>query len=192
MAIAIAEKNSNDLTDIAFSLFASTEESVIPVNTSEINTFGVNNDRAIEESSAIVRPVTTSRPGEPDEPLPPSDTDFMHWLRNGLSENKIVVNDTLARVHMVEGKAFLVSPEIFKLYIKSTTGQTGDEWKQVQKSFQKLKLHQRGNEGVNIWTIEVRGPRKTRRVKGYLINNPAEIFGQSVPEDNPYLSVMTQ
>lgn len=190
--LSVAEKNNNALTDIAFSLFASTEEPVIPVNTPEINASGANNNHLIAAGSAIARPVTTSYPAEPGEPLLPSDTGFMHWLRNGLLENKIVVNDTLARVHMVEGKAFLVSPEIFKLYVKTTTGQTGDEWKQVQKSFQKLKLHQRGNEGVNIWTIEVKGPRKTRRVKGYLIDNPAEIFGQSVPEDNPYLSVIAQ
>ncbi|EAQ8936564.1 hypothetical protein CF253_16210 [Salmonella enterica] len=98
----------------------------------------------------------------------------------------------LARVHMVEGSAFLVSPEIFKLYVTSTTGQTGDEWKLVQKGFEKLKLHRRGNEGVNIWTIQVRGPRRTRKVKGYLVDNPTEIFGQSVPEDNPYLSIVTQ
>lgn len=101
-----------------------------------------------------------------------------------------MVNDTLARVHLVEGGVFLVSPEIFKLYVKSTTGQIGDEWKWEQKAFQKLNLHRRGKEGVNIWTIEVRGPRKTRRVKGYLLDEPRELFGQSVPEDNPYLSIL--
>lgn len=115
---------------------------------------------------------------------------FVDWLRQALAEHRLVVNDTLARVHMVEGAAFLVSPEIFKLYIKSTTGETGDEWRRLQKEFQKLKLHRRGDDGINIWTIEVRGPRKVRKVKGFLLDNPQEIFGQTVPEDNPYLSVM--
>ena len=39
---------------------------------------------------------------------------------------KILINDRLARVHMVEGMLFLVSPEIFKLYVQSTTGSTDD------------------------------------------------------------------
>lgn len=186
ITVPAVEKNHSDLTDIAFSLFSSQEESAHSVNIPEIN-----DDNISKVETLTSRPVTDLQVDEHDESLP-SDTDFIHWLRNGLQTNKIVVNDALARVHMVEGKAFLVSPEIFKLYVKSTTGKTGDEWKQVQKSFQKLKLHQRGNEGVNIWTIEVRGPRKTRRVKGYLINNPSKIFGQSVPEDNPYLSIITQ
>ncbi|EDT2963633.1 relaxase [Salmonella enterica subsp. enterica] len=190
----VAEKAStgDDLTDIAFSLFASPEKLTPPVNTAEINKHDENNTGFSETIISAHSHVADSCSGVQDEPQLPSDTDFIHWLRKGLQENKIVFNDTLARVHMVEGKAFLVSPEIFKLYVKSTTGQTGDEWKHVQKSFQKLKLHRRGNEGVNIWTIEVRGPRKTRRVKGYLVDNPAEIFGQSIPEDNPYLSVITQ
>lgn len=98
----------------------------------------------------------------------------------------------MARVHRVEGRVFLVSPEIFKLYVKTTTGETGEEWKRVQKAFQKLKLHQRGDEGMNIFTCEVKGPRKTRRVKGYLLEKPEVIFGNTVLEDNPYLSIVAQ
>lgn len=89
-----------------------------------------------------------------------------------------MVNNKLARVHMVEGAAFLVSPEIFKLYIKSTTGEIGDEWRRLQKEFQKLELHRRGDDGINIWTIEVRGLRKAPKVKGFLLDNPQEIFGR--------------
>lgn len=93
---------------------------------------------------------------------------------------------------MVEGKVFLVSPEIFKLYIRTTTGSTGEEWKLAQKAFQRLNLHQRGDDGINIFVCEVKGPRKTRRVKGYLLEKPEEIFGNTIPEDNPYLSVIIE
>ncbi|EJH7016007.1 helicase/relaxase domain-containing protein [Salmonella enterica] len=146
----------------------------------------------IEHITASVNPGVQTETVNTDKPLPVPDTDFITWLKNGIQARKIIVNDTMARVHMVEGKVFLVSPEIFKLYIKSTTGSTGDEWKLAQKAFQKLKLHQRGPDGVNIFNCEVRGPRKTRRVRGYLLEQPEIIFGNSVPEDNPYLSIVTQ
>lgn len=119
-----------------------------------------------------------------------SGADFLIWLRESIQTHKIAVNNTLAPVHMVEGKVLLVSPGIFKLCVQSTTGETGGEWKAVQKSFQKLNLHQRNYDGINIFTCEVRGPRKTRRVKGYLLERPEEIFGNSIPEDNPYLSMI--
>ncbi|RTY19519.1 hypothetical protein EKS23_13465 [Morganella morganii subsp. morganii] len=34
-----------------------------------------------------------------------------------------------------------------------------------------LKLHRRGKEGSNIWYCEVKGSRKTRKVKGYILDN---------------------
>lgn len=38
-----------------------------------------------------------------------------------------------------------------------------------------LKLHRRGKKGINIWHSEVKGPRKTRKVKGYIVDNPVSI-----------------
>ncbi|EPT5087431.1 helicase/relaxase domain-containing protein [Salmonella enterica subsp. enterica] len=158
------------------------DSSPLPPSTAPVATF--TNYRELSETSKTRT--------DNDEAITPPGTDFVTWLKTGIQASKIIVNDTMARVHMVEGKVFLVSPEIFKLYIKTTTGSTGDEWKLVQKAFQKLKLHQRGPDGVNIFVCEVRGPRKTRRVKGYLLDKPEEIFGNSVPEDNPYLSIIMQ
>jgi hypothetical protein len=80
----------------------------------------------------------------------------MDWLRKGIAEHSLVINDVLARIHMVDGAALLVSPGIFILYVKSTTGQTGDEWQQLQKDFQRLQLHRRNKDGLNIWGIGVR------------------------------------
>ncbi|HHG6073496.1 TPA: TraI domain-containing protein [Salmonella enterica subsp. enterica serovar Vietnam] len=78
------------------------------------------------------------------------------------------------------------------LPVAMTTGNTsGTEWTKIQKMFQKQKLHLRGDDGVNIFACEVKGPRKTRLVKGYLLDKPELIFGNSVPEDNPCLSVIS-
>ncbi|EBU4215306.1 TPA: DNA-binding domain-containing protein [Salmonella enterica] len=53
-------------------------------------------------------------------------------------------------------------------------------------------MHIRGDDGINIFNCEVKGPRKTRQVKGYLLDKPDDMFGSNVPEDNPYLTIMTQ
>ncbi|EBU9230888.1 hypothetical protein DMO44_09505 [Salmonella enterica subsp. enterica serovar Ndolo] len=46
--------------------------------------------------------------------------------------------------------------------------------------------------GLIFLTVEVKGPRKIRQVKGYLLDKPEDIFSSNVPEDNPYLTIMTQ
>ena len=194
-----ATTSETNLVDLTFSLFApeyvntdsnthniitETENETVffPVEPQKISGSTEYNDseRNMTDSHLIVR----------ESPVLPDDTGFIIWLREGIRTHKIAVNDAQARVHVVGGKVFLVSPEIFKLYIKTTSGKTGDEWKLIQKSFQKLKIHCRDNEGINIYTCEVKGPRKTRKVKGYLLEKPELIFGNTIPEDNPYLSVI--
>ncbi|MGR7483998.1 conjugal transfer nickase/helicase domain-containing protein [Klebsiella aerogenes] len=148
------------------------------------------------ETESLPPPVTEVNPPVPASSTPPvaacSGQNFTDWLRKGLMTRKILINDRLARVHMVEGMLFLVSPEIFKLYVQSTTGSTGDEWMLAQKAFQKLGLHHRGVNNINIHTCQIRGPRRSSRVKGYLLTSPEQIFGESIPEDNPYLSVQEE
>ncbi|MDD3610736.1 MAG: DNA-binding domain-containing protein, partial [Halothiobacillaceae bacterium] len=58
----------------------------------------------------------------------------------------------------------------------------------VQKRFEKLGLHRKQDSGLNIWTCEVTGPRKSRRLHGYLLAAPSALFAE-VPPDNPYLSL---
>ncbi|EKJ3309004.1 TPA: DNA-binding domain-containing protein [Escherichia coli] len=148
--------------------------------------------------ATIYKPVPVPEPDEPEQPAsvlktPGTGGQFIDWLRQGIATHKITVNDAKAPVHMVQGKILLVSPGIFKLYIAMTSGDiSGTEWTKIQKSFQKLGLHLRGNDGINIFMCAVQGPRRTGRVKGYLLEKPALIFGNSVPEDNPYLSVIDQ
>lgn len=188
-AATVPENATRDLDELAFSLFETPEQP--PLATSAATA----HPRAPETTPSMTTaplqsPVTTRAKGIHAVSQPLSASGFIDWLRQALSAHRIAVNDTQARVHMVNGAAFLVSPEIFKLYVTTISGACDEKWRKIQKDFQKLKLHRRSVEGYNIWTIEVRGPRKTRRVKGYLIDNPSEIFEKSVPEDNPYLSVI--
>ncbi|WP_312257523.1 conjugal transfer nickase/helicase domain-containing protein [Stutzerimonas nitrititolerans] len=119
---------------------------------------------------------------------------FMHWLKVGVGTHKIIINDAKAKVHTVNGTAFLVTPEIFRRYAQehptlfSARAGEGQPWLQVQKSFEKLKLHVKKSNGHNIWTCEVFGPRKTKTLKGYMLKKPGDVFTTEML-DNPNLKL---
>ncbi|WP_187292680.1 conjugal transfer nickase/helicase domain-containing protein, partial [Pseudomonas syringae] len=63
-----------------------------------------------------------------------------------------------------------------------------EEWRWVQKQFEKLKVHRKRDNGLNIWACQVQGPRKKSTLKGYLIENP-KLFFELMPLDNPFLEI---
>ena len=123
----------------------------------------------------------------------PSGAHFIEWLRQGILTRKLIVNDAKALVHTVAGTAYLVSPGVFQRYTQEHPQVTAlskqdksPDWQWIQKRFEKLGLHQKQANGLNIWTCEVTGPRKSRRVHGYLLIQPDSLFQEVLP-DNPYL-----
>ena len=121
----------------------------------------------------------------------------MTWLRQGIQTRKLVINDAKALVHTVAGTAYLVSPGVFQRYaqehlqVAALAKQDDVEgWQWVQKRFEKLGQHRKQASGLNIWTCEVTGPRKSRRLHGYLLAEPNAVFGE-IPPDNPYLRLAT-
>jgi hypothetical protein len=126
---------------------------------------------------------------------PPSGEHFIAWLRQRVQSRKLIINDAKALVHTVADTAFLVSPGVFQRYMQehpqtaalAKQDQIAD-WQWVQKHFEKLQQHRKQDNGLNIWTCEVMGPRKSRRLHGYLLNNPRCLF-EDVPPNNPYLQL---
>lgn len=112
---------------------------------------------------------------------------FWHWLKLGLADHSIVINDTKAPVHVVGGTYFLVSPGIFKRFSTEVLSNE-DQWKLVQKRFQKLDMHIR-TQGQNIHSVSVEGPSKTGLLKGYLVKDPYEV-SQEIPPDNWVLTLL--
>ncbi|MBI6641965.1 DNA-binding domain-containing protein, partial [Pseudomonas synxantha] len=101
-------------------------------------------------------------------------------------------------VHTVDGTAYLVSPGLFQRYAQeflqvAMLAKQDDvtDWQWVQKRFEKLQLHRKQPSGLNIWTCEVTGPRKSRRLHGYLLQDPTCLFEES-PPNNPYLCLQPQ
>ncbi|MEG2039561.1 MAG: DNA-binding domain-containing protein [Hafnia sp.] len=118
-----------------------------------------------------------------------TENTFFAWLKAGIATRSLTLNAARSLAHLVDGKLFLVSPGIFKQYHKETSGDAGDKWAQTQKDFQKLKLHLRGEDGINIWNCIVKGPRSTRTLRGYLLSDTAtkELMESALIADNPFL-----
>ncbi|WP_333983600.1 MobH family relaxase [Ectopseudomonas khazarica] len=126
----------------------------------------------------------------------PSGEHFMAWLRHGIQSRKLIINDAKALVHTVANTVFLVSPGVFQRYaqehlitaVLANQEQIAD-WQWIQKRFEKLQQHCKQNNGLNIWTCEIAGPRKSRRLHGYLLKAPGYLFSES-PPNNPFLSLI--
>lgn len=125
----------------------------------------------------------------------PSGEHFIAWLRQGVQSHRLIINDAKALVHTVSGTAYLVSPGVFQRYAQEhprvaiLAKQHGmADWQWVQKRFEKLQLHRKQDSGLNIWTCDVQGPRKTRRLHGYLLVQASALF-EDLPPNNPYLSI---
>ena len=120
----------------------------------------------------------------------------MAWLRQSIQTRKLIINDAKALVHTVDGTVYLISPGVFQRYAqehlqvaKLAKSKELPGWQWVQKRFEKLGLHRKQDNGLNIWTCEVKGPRKSRRVHGYLLSTSDELFDHP-PSDNPYLKLL--
>ena len=125
----------------------------------------------------------------------PSGEHFVVWLRRRIEERRLIINDAKALVHSVADTVYLVSPGVFQRYaqehpettVLAKQDQVAD-WQWVQKWFEKLQLHRKQQNGLNIWTCTVTGPRKSRRLHGYLLEDPRVLF-IDLPPNNPYLSL---
>ncbi|RMX06768.1 relaxase [Pseudothauera nasutitermitis] len=197
--MAKVEAHAADMMDDLLSMFGSTippdtepRESVQPVQPL------IDSERMPPESE---RGCEAARPStnEPTHiPPGPSAEHFLAWLQNRIQMRKLIINDARALVHTVAGTAYLVSPGVFQRYAQEhpqvatlAKQEQLPDWRWMQKRFERLQVHRKQPSGLNIWTCDVSGPRKTKRVHGYLLDDPGRVFSE-VPPDNPYLSLSAQ
>jgi len=151
----------------------------------------------LTQASDSTRPTLQMLPPSENVQETPSGEHFMAWLRHSIQSRKLIINDAKALVHTVANTVLLVSPGVFQRYaqehlqtaVLAKQDQVAD-WQWVQKRFEKLRLHRKQGNGLNIWTCEVVGPRKSRQVHGYLLTSPGCLFTES-PPNNPYLCLLT-
>jgi len=126
----------------------------------------------------------------------PSGAHFMEWLTKGVRSHRIITNDKNALVHSVCDTLYLVTPGIFRRYAqehphlaKIAKQDDLSDWKWIQKRFEEMKLHRKQESGLNIWMCEVTGPRKTRRLNGYLLKSHGGLLNE-LALNNPYLKLV--
>ncbi|WP_339420392.1 MobH family relaxase [Pseudomonas sp. RL_105y_Pfl1_103] len=141
---------------------------------------------ALSESALETSTLQSDNPGQA----------FLNWVKEGILSHKLIINDSKAKIHTVDGSVFLVTPGIFQRYAQEFPGISmgadyeGEEWRWVQKQFERLKTHKKRDDGLNIWLCQVEGPRKKAKLKGYLLEHPALFFeAGSMPADNPFLKL---
>ncbi|PSS58935.1 MobH family relaxase [Pseudomonas sp. BBP2017] len=125
---------------------------------------------------------------------PPSDAKglaFIEWLREGIHSHRLVVNDSKAKIHTVDGCFFLVSPGIFQRYVVehsefADSNGSSEAWKDIQRNFERLNKHLKRPSGQNIWSCKVKGPRKSSVLNGYVLRD-GSVISTRQPTDNPFL-----
>lgn len=144
----------------------------------------------VETGSSTDSLQSTTAPPEGAEGLA-----FLEWLRKGVLNHHLMVNDRKAKIHTVDGTFFLVTPGIFQRYAaehpeSAEAAPQSDAWRRIQRQFEKLDAHLRKPNSQNIWTCTVRGPRKTTSLNGYLLRD-VNLLGLPPPPNNPFLSLQT-
>jgi len=154
-------------------------------------------DRTVEsaESRAPIDLVSLAPALTSGQEQTPSGEHFVAWLRRHIEARTLIINDAKALVHTVADTVYLVSPGVFQRYAQEhpktaflAKQARVPDWQWVQKRFEKLHLHCKQQDGANIWTCTVVGPRKSRRLHGYLLEDPRVLFSD-MPPNNPYLSL---
>lgn len=115
----------------------------------------------------------------------------IEWLREGVRSHRLVISDSEAKVHTVDGTFFLVRPGIFQRYAAehpglADTDPKSDGWRRLQRQFEKLDVHVKKPNGQNIWTCQMRGARKI----SILIREPTAVTANP-PADNPFLTLIS-
>ncbi|TRZ60947.1 relaxase [Pseudomonas alloputida] len=119
---------------------------------------------------------------------------FLEWLQDGIHTHRLVINDSKAKVHTVDGTFFLVTPGIFQRYAAEhaalvETDPLSNAWRSFQRQFEKLDVHLKRPSGQNIWSCKVKGPRKSSSLNGYLLRDARSISSE-LPANNPFLTLM--
>lgn len=112
---------------------------------------------------------------------------FVQWLKKGLIEKTILINDVTAEVHIVEEGILLLAPAIFKTFLNKhgLAGET--KHNNLSKRFARLRLHVR-NGDVNIHSYWVCASSRASKINGWLL--PFNVIYENdypIPKPNKYI-----
>lgn len=154
-----------------------------------------------EQVAALCADANHSKQQDAMSQTPDVASRFMHWLRQGIVDGSIPINEANAWVHFVAEGMLLVSPRIFKEFVKRfgedgtssglvRAGENRDVVKLIQRQLLRAGWHMQAEQGVNMLTYQaMRGGRAVSRISGVLIRHP-ERFVNPLPPANPELVLM--
>ena len=186
---------NEDMMDLMMDLFSPTEKTLIPADEKENKEDVIQNNQVAKglQNSDVPPDTSTSRDSKTI-----SGESFVEWLKAGILGNTLTINNSSAKLHIVQGKLFLVTPGIFQMFFnsKGIANFTKKDIESLQYSFQDLKLHKKyhlsNKDSVNFYRCKVVGPRKTSQLIGYLVDKTDYFFGSKIPIDNLHLSLIEE
>ena len=121
---------------------------------------------------------------------------FITWIKEGLQERKIQVNNSKALVHVVKEGVLIVTPIAFKKFIwdnklNTSGGNINKQMTRIQDrlktTMEKKKLHRRTKSGLNIHTYHINGDSKSAKIKCWLLPVKTIFENSKPPSINPVL-----
>jgi hypothetical protein len=112
---------------------------------------------------------------------------FVQWLKKGLIEKTILINDVTAEVHIVEEGILLLAPAIFKTFLNKHGLQGETKHSNLSKRFARLRLHIR-NGDLNIHSYWVCASNRASKINGWLL--PFAVIYENdypIPKPNKYI-----
>ena len=114
---------------------------------------------------------------------------FLRWLRQQIVDDTIGINKINAPLHTVDEGLLIVSPAIFRRYLRNVDHL---ELKEIQRGFQSLGIHRITASNKNIWTYRLQGEKREHKLNGMLISDPLSVLDlNALPEANPLLTAET-
>jgi integrating conjugative element relaxase (TIGR03760 family) len=131
------------------------------------------------------QPVATSRRAKEKQ----AGQVFLQWLRQQIVDYNIGINTDNAHLHTVKEGLLIVSPAIFRRYLRSVDHL---ELEELQRGFQSLGVHRMMASNQPIWTYRQQGKKRNSKLRGMLIADPLTVLDlDDLPEANPLVTVET-
>jgi hypothetical protein len=163
-------------------------------------TYGNRELNQIGEAGKPSSALKYQKPSELPEDLKLEDPDiakhFITWIKEGLQERKIQVNNSKALVHVAKEGILIVTPIAFKKFIwENKLNVDGDNINKqmtriqdrLKANMEKKKLHRRTKAGLNIHTYQINGDSKSAKIKCWLLPVKTIFENSKPPSINPVL-----
>ncbi len=121
---------------------------------------------------------------------------FMEWLREGIADGTIRVNEPRALVHGVDQGLLLVSPRIFRTFVERTLyspgarpADIGKSAKRVQRCVLRAGWHLQAPGGIHMRTYRIAfGELAGTRLSGVVIRDPSQFIDPAPAVDTSLVS----